>query len=327
MLPDTMRPADNVFDLYRLGAALSSLSKALAVKPNHEITFTDVYFDITPIQPLIESVVKDQFIPLDTCKANAQKLRDLLTEITTTFLTDWRHAATAEKRTEEWAKVVGGPRITKLKEYIQAFEYVFSAELNNASLYFVEQVCAYKTSTLIESGDAVFPKSIRDQLPLLAITDVKAAARCLAFDLPTSAGFHIARAVETVLLQYFSVLEIERPEYKNLGRYIETLRDKGPEKGIDPKVLAALDQFRDLYRNPIMHPDVNLSADEAQMLFANAQSAISAIISDMEKISTARRSGTLTALLASAGKEVVAKAKAGANGDADSKAKRDSKEN
>jgi hypothetical protein len=138
-----------------------------------------------------------------------------------------------------------------------------------------------------------FPKNIRNKLPQLAVTDVKAAGRCLAFDLPTSAGFHIARAVETVLLQYFSVLGIELPEYKNLGRYIETLREKGPAKGIDSKVVAAVDQFRDLYRNPIMHPDVNLTSDEAQTLFANAQSAISAIIQDMSKITTAKSAAEL----------------------------------
>src|ERR1700722_18334325 len=137
------------------------------------------------------------------------------------------------------------------------------------------------------------PLRSKEQPPSLAVTDVKAAGRCLAFDLPTSAGFHIARAVETVLLQYFSVLNIDRPDYKNLGRYIETLKDKGPTKGIDEKVIAALDQFRDLYRNPIMHPDVNLSADEALILFANAQSAISAIIRDMEKITTAKSAAEL----------------------------------
>jgi hypothetical protein len=181
----------------------------------------------------------------------------------------------------------------------------------------VEQVCAYKTSTLIENGDAVFPKNIRDKLPALAVTDVKAAGRCLAFDLPTSAGFHIARTVETVLLQYFSVLEIELPEYKNLGRYIETLREQGPAKGIDPKVIAAVDQFRDLYRNPIMHPDVNLTSDEAQTLFANAQSAISAIISDMGKITAAKAAADLLkAKVAEAPAPSAASAIAASNGEA-----------
>ena len=302
MLPDGMRTADNVFDLYRLGAAVSDLSKGIASKRSHEITFTDVYSLLQSVQPLIESVVRDQFIPLDTCKANALKLRDMLASTASELVTEWNKAETTELNNAAWANPIGTFRIAQLKEQIQAFEYVFSAELNNASLYFVDQVCAYKTSTLIENGDAVFPKKIRDSLPALAVTDVKAAGRCLAFDLPTSAGFHIARAVETVLLQYFSVLDIDRPEYKALGKYIETLRDKGPAKGIDLKVLAALDQFRDLYRNPIMHPDVNLSADEAQMLFANAQSAISAIVSDMEKIATAKRSELLRKVIEGATK-------------------------
>ncbi len=309
-----MRPADNVFDLYRLGAALSTLSRTLASKKSQEINFTDAYSSIRSVQPLIESVANDQFIPLDTCTANALKLSDLLESIASELVTEWDKADTPALKAAAWNRPIGDTQVLALKEKIQAFEYVFSAELNKASLYFVEQICAYKTSTLIDSGDAVFPKSIRDKLPALAITDIKAAGRCLAFDLPTSAGFHIARAVETVLLQYFSVLKIELPEYKNLGRYIETLRDKGPAKGIDPKVVAAVDQFRDLYRNPIMHPDVNLSSDEAQILFANVQSAISAIISDMGKIATDKHNEALEAILATEDDDIVATAVT--NGDA-----------
>ena len=156
--------------------------------------------------------------------------------------------------------------------------------MSNASLYLVEQTGAYRTKTLIEAADAVFPKSVHDALQLDAITDIQAAGRSLAFELPTAAGFHICRAIETTLLQYFSELKIEVPEYRNIGRYIEALEKCAEAKGIDPKVLATLDQFRDLHRNPIMHPDVHLNMEEAQILFALAQSAISGIALDIMKI-------------------------------------------
>jgi hypothetical protein len=44
-----------------------------------------------------------------------------------------------------------------------------------------------------------------------------------------------------------------------------------------------------------MHPDVNLSLDEAQILFALAQSAISAVILDMAKITAGKAAAVLMA--------------------------------
>ena len=224
-----MRPVDNVFDLYRLGRAISEISRVLSTKQAYQITYTDLYGDLSQAQPLIESVVNDKLIPLDTCRATARKLQNSVAGIIDAFLKEWNAVKTPEGRAEAWAKPVGY-RVSELKEQIQAFEYVFSAELNNASLYFIEQICAYKTSTLIEAADLAFPKNIRGQLPSLVVTDVRAAGRCLAFDLPTAAGFHIARAVETALLQYFPALKIDLPEYKNLGRYIETLGKQAQPK-------------------------------------------------------------------------------------------------
>jgi hypothetical protein len=256
-------------------------------------------FSLSNASSLLGTFTADKFVPLDTCKANARKLEDLLDRTVTSFMNKWRKAE-PDKRAEIGAEKVSGFIIGEIREQIRAFEYVFSAELSNASLYLVEQTGAYRTKTLIEAADAVFPKSVHDALGSDAVKDIQAAGRSLAFELPTAAGFHICRAVETTLLQYFSELKIELPEYKNIGRYIEALEKCAKEKGIDPKVLATLDQFRDLHRNPIMHPDVHLNMEEAQILFALAQSAISGIALDILKIKPklpAPKADTLTALL------------------------------
>jgi hypothetical protein len=199
------------------------------------------------------------------------------------FFESWNKHADEDK-TKLWESLIGASEISNLKERVRAFEYVFAAELNNASLYLVEQIGGYQTRSLINNADVVFPKTVRDKLAEDALTDIRAAGRSLAFELPTAAGFHICRAIETTLLQYFVELKIDLPEYKNLGRYIEALEKGGKAKGVDAKVLATLDQFRDLHRNPIMHPDVHLRMDEAQILFALAQSAISGIVLDITKI-------------------------------------------
>lgn len=248
-----------------------------------EITMNDVFGDLVRSRPLLEPIVQNKFITLDTCKATATSLLQKIERLIDEFIARWGKAQDNEKAAA-WDKPIGFSDLSELRELIRAFEYVFSAEVSNASLYFVEQIGAYQTRTLVDNADMVFPKNVREKLASDATVDIKSAGRALAFELPTAAGFHICRALETTLLQYFSTLNIDLPQYKNLGRYIEALQKIGKEKNIDPKVLAALDQFRDLHRNPIMHPDVHLNMDEAQILFALAQSAISSVVLDITKI-------------------------------------------
>jgi hypothetical protein len=301
-LATAVKPADNVFELYRLGVAIAAISRLFDEKPAAEITYVDIVFLLSNASSILGTFTEDKFVPLDTCKANAVKLENLLDRTVSSFMEKWRKAE-PDKRPGIGAEKIGAFLIGEIREQVRAFEYVFSAELSNASLYLVEQTGAYRTRTLIEAADAVFPKSVHDALEPDAVKDIQAAGRSLAFELPTAAGFHICRAVESTLLQYFSELKIELPDYKNIGRYIEALEKCAKEKGIDPKVLATLDQFRDLHRNPIMHPDVHLNMEEAQILFALAQSAISGIALDIIKIKStvpvpkADTDGPLAALL------------------------------
>jgi hypothetical protein len=51
----------------------------------------------------------------------------------------------------------------------------------------------------------------------------------------------------------------------------------------DLKVVAALDQIRDLHRNPNIHPEEVLTLDEALALLGIAQSAILGMVRDVRK--------------------------------------------
>ena len=103
----------------------------------------------------------------------------------------------------------------------------------------------------------------------------------MAFDLPSATGFHIIRAVEAVIRKYYSVIVKQpvKPKMRNWGTYIRVLSKSGG----DPKILAILDQLREMHRNPIMHPQVVLTMTEAEGLFGIAQSAILSMMADIEK--------------------------------------------
>jgi hypothetical protein len=57
---------------------------------------------------------------------------------------------------------------------------------------------------------------------------------------------------------------------RNWGAFIKVL----DEHGADKKVTGFLTHIKDIYRNPIVHPEVWLSSDEALSLFTVCLSAI-----------------------------------------------------
>lgn len=170
------------------------------------------------------------------------------------------------------------------------FEKIMLAELSTMATYFVSEKGVYNTNKLIESADEMFPEEIRRVLTEndQAIRDIRAAGKCLVFDLGTAAGFHIARAVESVVLQYLEVLcpeVLHDPEAKftrNLNGYITLAKNHGGDKTL----CAALDQFRDLHRNPLIHPEAHIEVNEAMRLLGIASSTISEVILDIKSRET-----------------------------------------
>jgi hypothetical protein len=159
---------------------------------------------------------------------------------------------------------------------LQQFETVLSAELNVADCYLVTQKGGYDTLTLIQNAQQLFPSELTAKAPG-AIPDVRAAGTALAYELGSACGFHLLRALEAVLRQYYDVAMKgkARPKNRNLGGYLKKLED---EKAGNPKVIATLQQIRDLHRNPLMHPEDILTTDDAIALFGIVRSAVTEML-------------------------------------------------
>ena len=65
----------------------------------------------------------------------------------------------------------------------------------------------------------------------------------------------------------------------NWGEYIKLLKDNGADK----KVTDHLQNIKDNYRNPLMHPEDTLELHEAASLFAVCQSMTESTVADMKK--------------------------------------------
>jgi hypothetical protein len=150
------------------------------------------------------------------------------------------------------------------------FEHVLSAEFGMMNLYFVIKKRGYDTMDLIHRGHVLYPPDLAIKVPE-AIPDVDIAAKCIAFELPTPAGFHLHRANESVLRRYYDAVTngAERPKGRNMGDYLVALREKNAGSA---EVLSALKDLKDLHRNPLIHPEHSLeSVDEAIGLMGSIQ--------------------------------------------------------
>jgi hypothetical protein len=148
---------------------------------------------------------------------------------------------------------------------LTAFETVMGAEIGMLPLYIVTPVGGYDTAVLIEDGSVCFPKELREKVPD-AVSDLQQGTKCIAFQLPTAAGFHLHRANETVLRRYWEVVTQNKtpPASRTIGAFLTEMDNLGVG---DNKVKAALRDLKDLHRNPLIHPDESLkSTDEAVAL-------------------------------------------------------------
>lgn len=173
----------------------------------------------------------------------------------------------------DWTTDLPAYRFTEVKREFSRFEAVLLAELKGSDIYYVSAKGGFDTVALTERGEVLFPASLGSKVPD-AVEDIKAGARCLAFELPTAAAFHFHRANEAVLRVYFDHVArgVARPRSNNMGEYLNIMKTQNLG---DQKVLEVLQAIKNLHRNPIMHPEARLSStEEAISLMAAIRAAI-----------------------------------------------------
>jgi hypothetical protein len=159
-----------------------------------------------------------------------------------------------------------------LEEFVKRFEQEFRFASRDLNIFSVADIGTHSTTKLLQDAHLNLSADIRARLSNEVINDIRAAGRCLAFNIPTAAGFHILRAVEPLILQYRNKLVgTSTPlRSRNWGAYIRDITSHGG----DLKVIGAIDHIRQFYRNPIMHPEETLTLEYALSLFYACLSVI-----------------------------------------------------
>ena len=142
---------------------------------------------------------------------------------------------------------------------------------------------------MIERAELALPESVRNKLDTQILSEIKESGKCLAFDNATASGFHIMRALEAVIHQYYLVIckpsKAERLD--SWAAYIAALR--GSTDSTVKETVAVLQQIKDNERNLIMHPERVLSPDDAFTLFEIAKGAMMAMAGKLKDRTKAHR--------------------------------------
>jgi hypothetical protein len=153
--------------------------------------------------------------------------------------------------------------------------------------YFVPKRGIYAVAALAETAHESFPGDLLQFIPEKTQVDWRSAGRCMAFNLLSACGFHVARAVEGTMEAYYQLFSGKPGKtlrsWDDYHKELEKIANTNPTPAPEPKTLVEFDQMRRDYRNPIVHPRVTLDEADARILFNNGESLIIAMASEIKR--------------------------------------------
>lgn len=127
---------------------------------------------------------------------------------------------------------------------------------------------------LMEDVPGLFGLKVFKVLPKIAKYDFPEAGKCIAFERPTAAAFHLLRGTESVLRDYYDRMVPGHPtNIKNWRPIVSDLRNHTSAT----KYVALyneLDSMGEHYRNPTQHPEKTYDIEEAQELWSLCVAAV-----------------------------------------------------
>lgn len=166
---------------------------------------------------------------------------------------------------------------------ITHFNVILAADLGAFDLYLITPKLAYNTLTLLTDARSIFPVAVRAALSERITYEVQQAANCLEYEAFSAVGFHVLRAVELVILDYFTISGWSRGDANSWVGYCKVLRNHGVHR----KIVAMVERLATLHRNELMHAEAVLLPAESVILFSLMQEILPVMVADV-----ANRKGT-----------------------------------
>lgn len=172
--------------------------------------------------------------------------------------------------------------IATIQNALRNFEAILEGEYRIKIVFALSKKGLYSLNQLAYHGDEMVPETVHAVMPEIS-RDLKDAGRCIAFEVPTAAAFHLFRATEAAAKSYILAVRnkpVTRKEQNlGLGGYKKILE----KEGIDDRILASLNQLITLHRNPTIHPEKPVSNEEVLATLGMVESVITIMALDIRR--------------------------------------------
>lgn len=242
----------NLSVFYQLGKGIKDIEKLETNMPVSQAMFT--LFE--PLAWLSNFIEETEGLEMPDSRAAAKYTMESIEKIG-----DFKNFSAPDP-----ARPLTGVEVTVILGRRDWFEKCFDREYRAIDVFTVTAKGIYDTRRLMTKPEDKFPDRIRKVLPVQTMMDLKEAAKCLAFEIPTACAFHVCRATEALMLYYYEVLTGHQwplPKNRDWKAYIDHLIKEGSPASITTR----LDEIRNMDRNAYAHPDRNVTLEESPIQF------------------------------------------------------------
>lgn len=261
------------YPLYELATALAQVKEL----PNREgATAYDQLVALFNASRQLNSLLEGNPVEVSYCRESVERIRGHLRELIDQF----RDKESGALNPANSARLEGW-EFSRIMPVVEMFEHQFSAELKKMAVYAVPRRGIFDTERLVSGAEAHLPESVRQSVPEFVLNEFRHAGRCLAFGLFSASAFHSLRAAEKALRQYYAAFLGEpKKDEITMGLMSSHLKDRLDQEGTSkPKPNAAtirtIADIVNFDRNPLTHKELDLTEDDAAILFNRAQAMIS----------------------------------------------------
>ena len=160
-------------------------------------------------------------------------------------------------------------QLTEIMKYIRK---TLDAEIRGFQAYIVTPK-RIDVSKLLNDTPSLLAPGVYSKLPEIAQYDLAEAGKCIAFERPTAAAFHILRGTEAVLVAFYEAIVRQKRVNRMWGPMVSDLKKRRKARPYEV-LLNNLDNIRLSFRNPTQHPELTYDIHEVQDLLALCFDAI-----------------------------------------------------
>jgi hypothetical protein len=208
-------------------------------------------------------------LALKDTRASAEQLLDTIQSISDNIPGDWERKMTQ-------------PELIAIVNGIEDLEKNFEREHRNLAVFTVTPKGLYDIQLLVEKAEEKFSETTRSVFTSRVVYDLQQSGRCLAFEIPTAMAFHVMRATETLIKDYYEVLAGKPWPHmqRDWGRYICELEKLS---NVNKVITGRLTEIKNFNRNPLIHPEDIVTVEEAPVIFDLCNGVIYSMAEEIRK--------------------------------------------